>query len=71
MRITTATTHTTESDAQVASAACQETPGTVRSTITKPTVTTKPAATARFQWSKATVANEATTTAHTAACVNS
>ena len=36
-----------------------------------PTVTTNPAATARFHWSKATVANDATTTTPTAAGVNS
>ena len=42
-----------------------------RRTITIPTATTNPATMARFHWSNATVANEATITAHTAACVNS
>ena len=60
-----------ESEAQVLSADCQVSAGRATKTMTIPTETTKPAATARFQWSKATVAKEATITAHTAACVNS
>ena len=71
MRMTTATTQSTESDAQVASAACHGTAGSSISTRTTPAATTNPAATARFQWSKATVAKEATITTPTAATVNS
>ncbi len=61
----------TDSDTQVLNADSQLTPIVVRSTMTMPAATRKPAATARRQPSKATVANEATTTAQTEACVNS
>ena len=70
-RTTTATTQTTESENHVLKALCHERFGTVSSTTTMPAVTRKPAATARRQWSNATVAKDATTTAHMAACVNS
>jgi len=70
-RMMTATTQTMESDAHVLIADCQEKSGMPTNTTTMPAVTTNPATTARLQWSKATVANEATITAHTAACVNS
>ena len=65
-----ATTQTSESDAHVLTAVCHVTEGSRRRRCT-PTVTTNPATTARFQWSKATVAKEATTTTQTAANVNS
>ena len=71
MRITIATTQTRESETQVVATSCHETRGSTRITITTPAMTTKLAATARFQWSKATVANEATTTVNTAAFVYS
>ena len=65
------TTHTTESTAQVATAACHVTRGSSSSTNTAPAVTTRLAATTRGPRSKVTVANAATMTAPTAAAVTS
>ena len=71
-RMTTAMTQTTESEAQVLERlSATSDRGSSRSTTITPGVTRNPAATARRPRSKATVAKEATTTAHMAACVNS
>ncbi len=60
-----------DSDAQVLTTDSQLTPVVVTKTTSIPAATTNPAAMARRQPSKATVANDATTTAHVAAWVNS
>ena len=70
-RMTTATTHTTDSDAQVASAVFHEKDGNSISTTIRPAVMTNPAAIARRAVSNVTVANEATITTPTAAAVKS
>ncbi len=71
MRSTQATLQTTESETQVATASCHVMPADVNTTTMKPAVTTKPPATARRHSSKSTVANDAVTTAQTAAIVYS